>query len=292
MRVARNALLGVVLVALLGCGSDGVSANRGLASVIAAVPGDRSVHAVDLAEVRKQLGLPEDAGSSTPSERDDANLQLAIVAGTALPFLSTLNPALTRSFDLGHIRQAATGGRTSSTRVTAMRFDGAAGDVLQRLGQTGWKKRGDVFQSPDGGRSTQFAGQGEDELVLLSPSLAALQKSRRGRAPGGRPRALVESLRQPARVASTLGSTGCLAAIGGGDEVQPPSGQIVAEPRAKPTADRLGKGRRLGATRLAAAAIDGGRVVAAYAGAQKRSRGQIAPQLIARLLLDDVYRCR
>lgn len=291
MRVACNALLGLLLVALVGCGSRGTSADGELGSVIDAVPGNQAVNAVDLAEARKQLGLPENAGSLKPGKRREAELQLTIVAGTALPFLSTLDPALIKGIDLGKLRQAATGGLAPSERVTAMRFDGAAGDVLQKLGQSGWKKRDDVFESPGGGRSTQFAGQGQDELVLLSPSLRSLQRSRRGMAQGGRARALVDSLRQPARVATALGSSGCLATIGGGDEIQPPSGQIVAVPKAKPAADRLAKGRALGATRLAPAEIDGNRVVAEYKGAQKRSRGQVAPQLIARLLFDDVYRC-
>ncbi len=294
MRIASIALLGLLLLASFGCGSERGSASggRGLASVIHAVPGDQAVNAVDLEEARKQLGLPDDAGSLKPGRRGAANLQLAIVAATALPFASTLDPALIKSIDLGKMQQAATGGLIPTTRVTAMRFKGAAGDVLQKLGQAGWKQRNDVFQSPAGSRPTQFAGQGRDELVLLSPSLAALQRARQGKAAGGRLRALADSLRQPVRIASTLGSSGCLAAIAGGDEIQPPSGQLVVVPKAKPAADRLGHGRRFGATRLAPAKIDGNRVVATYRGARGRARGQIAPQLIARFVVDDVYRCR
>lgn len=292
MRAASIALLGLLLLAPAGCRSTAPSQAHTLDQVIASVPGDQRVTAVDLAVARKQLGLAGDAGTSKPGSQDAAERQLSTVAGSALPSLSTFDPALNKAFDLGRVRQAATGGLTPATRVTAMRFDGAAGDVLQKLVAMGWRQRSDVFESPRGRRSVQYAGQGQNELVLLSPSLTALQTARRGTVRGGAARALVESLRQPVRTAVAQGRASCLAVIGGGNQIRPPSGRIVAVPRAAPVASRLAKGRELEATRIEPAKIDGDRVVADFESRHGRARGQVTPPLIAQFAAMDVYRCR
>ena len=57
------ALLASVLFLLIaGCGEDDDPGGSGMDAVVATVPGDREVTAVDVAAVRRQLGLPEDSG--------------------------------------------------------------------------------------------------------------------------------------------------------------------------------------------------------------------------------------
>lgn len=291
MRLLAAAALIAVAVAASGCGSGGSSGDSGLRAAIDTVPGDQSVNAVDVAAVREQLGLPDDAGSLRPARSDDDELQLMIVSATALPFLSTRDPALTKSLDFGDLRQAATGGLSTETQVTALRFDGAAGDVLQNLARAGWRRRGQLFESPRGRGTARFAGQGKDELVLLSSSAKALNRARMGKAPDGPARDLVRSLDQPVRTGAAFGGSGCLAAVGGGDDVEPPRGQLVAVPKAKPEKARLAQGRKIGRVRLAAPAIDGDRVTADFTGAAKRSRGQVAVSFLQRFQFNDVYEC-
>ena len=291
MRATSALLASVLLLLIAGCGEDDDPGGSGMDAVVATVPGDREVTAVDVAAVRRQLGLPEDTGLPRRGKRPDpAQVTLLTTLAPALTFIRSVDRD-DEFVDVGTLRQVATGGLRPDERVIAVRSADGPDQVLDRLADKSWDRDGDVMSREEG--DPRYAAEGRDEVVVFANERDVLERARKGDAPGGRARELVRSFDQPVRGAGTLERPAtCLEAYGYGEDAEPSRGRAVVVVDRTPDPAKMGRGQKLGSATLGAARADGRRVVSRYRGGRDFDRGLIGRRLFAETLrFYALYRC-
>jgi hypothetical protein len=140
-------------LALVACGGDDGEGGGG-SDLVSRLPGDaRAVSVVDLTEVTKRLGLPEDANPTKPPGDDGAELTQARLfgyAGDSFPYLVRLEQPLTEAIDETRVTATASTPVSGPDSVTVLATDQPFDEIAERL------EAGD-YEDRDGGRCAATA---------------------------------------------------------------------------------------------------------------------------------------
>jgi hypothetical protein len=223
-----------LLAGIAGCGGDG-----GESDLASYMPSDSPLLTqVDMAEVREQLGLPDDAdaldfapvidGQVDPASPEYDLLSASLIAAPELSIaLQTFEvDPVAEAFDGTAITATANAGGGPES-LTAIATDQSLDDLEEALADEGYERDGDALVNPDpDGRAVEIADTGDGVLLLSGEEGAAVDAA--ADPPGG-PAELIEMLEsaeQPiAQGVTTLGED-CVTAFGGWENAQLDEGAI------------------------------------------------------------------
>jgi hypothetical protein len=249
--VAGRAVLASSSVALVaGCGGSdgsegGVSAGGGGGGDAATVLVDRlpeearQVAAIDVAAVRRGLGLPDDQAIGDLS--GNGVQQLAFALGTAVPFLAI--PQVTpirEAFDTGAMTAAASVPYAFAPEraVVVVRTSQSFDELAAALADQGYERDGELVVTErsvvEMGGVTVVAAAGDD-LIVLAQSAEVARAVAAGEDDGPALADQLDAVDGPLRVAfaTAADSDSCVETLAAGWQVDPAEGEIaitVAEP--------------------------------------------------------------
>ncbi|GAA3207401.1 hypothetical protein GCM10010532_030150 [Dactylosporangium siamense] len=219
----------LAVLATAACGSDepGGKAGRDLLDRLSPV-GTPTATVVDLARVRKELGLPADFGGATGS-REAAQQRFDSIVAMAYPIWSTpLKSAVRDAVDLGRVSAVANNG-VGRQAVTVLATGQKLGEITAALKAGGYTEDNGVWRAPAGNRVTAAAAVGGgDGFLVTGADAATVRSTARGEGTGfkGRVRELIDQLDAPAAAAVDYPS-GCVDAAAVADDIAGQKGRIM-----------------------------------------------------------------
>jgi len=166
--VRKTASIGALVVVLLiaGCGGgDGGSEAIDLTKRLA--PGGDFYAVVDVATLKQDLGLPEDADPLDITAESDPVAEL--VSPALSPLAGLVDPEIAEALDLGAV-DAAAASSIGSDGVTVISTTADTGEVGSALGDLGFEDRGGILEG-DGEGAPTFRLEEGFILVAADPSL-------------------------------------------------------------------------------------------------------------------------
>jgi len=238
----------LVAPAVAGCGEDqgGEADNADLAELAAYLPQEdvAIMAAVDVAAIREDLGLPDDADAA-PTETDlqafdldDPELQL--IHEVSLPFPVVLR-AYSENFDAeesspldGALIDAAAGGVAGVELLSVVHTAEPWDEIAGKLEDAGYKQADDIYvagpDTPDAAAGV-VADAGDGVVVFAAESEqaeAVLARADEAAEPSGMAAAL-DVIEEPARAASTVpaGDDKCVKAVVAGESGDGATGTLA-----------------------------------------------------------------
>jgi hypothetical protein len=176
-------------VAISGCGDDDHPADPGDLRVLLdhIPPGASVLRFADLAAMRSQLGLAEDANVAElpkgESPADDAQRRLAMTAGALLPYVGLgVERGLREAIDHGEITASASNVTTSAPGISVIRTSQPFDEIAAALGHRGYRRDGDVVRSrkyrgaPKSSRGSIEVGGAGERVKTAQPTQDLLRR--------------------------------------------------------------------------------------------------------------------